>query len=441
MIDLIFLGRFMTGVGISILIFAIVEFMIRVMHVRNANQRFHLYTMALLSSFLSILYAPFLVSVQVHRTHLVLSLPNIVKELESTFRAGLLNTRGGSVFVNLRLIFLILMVVSLLFFMCALFLSKFYVKRRLHAEKCTDEVIVTVLKKVCRAMNIKVPEVVMVDGLNAFVFGVPAVLAVGRELVRNCNEKELHLVLRHEMNHIKNHDNILKPFLFSLRIFFFVNPVVHVVSRKIVRELEFLADNVSEIRKDRVLFLYTLARLSELHIEKRRLLFHVASSPLVKPNLKMRTDTLLSENKRSKWYTYCISLWIFTLLVVAGAYVPSGFLSVRANSLSDDMAFTRIDRFRGPAEFAENVYRHCPVLTHTLLAEPRDSFIMNHTMLAEPRDFFEMRPEGIDNPPDFADKMSGGLYRIDVKTLIAAIVVISLLGGLLQRMKSSKALD
>jgi beta-lactamase regulating signal transducer with metallopeptidase domain len=421
MIDLIFLKRVVAGIGISVLIFVIMEFMIQLMHIQNNNQRFHLYVIVLLSSFSSILYSPFLLNIQAHGNHVALFLPNVSRELEAILEGGLVNVRRGFVFINFRLIFLILMVVSLLFFVSTLVLSRFYVKRRLRADQCIDQKTIAVLERVCSDMKMKVPEVVMVDGLNAFVFGIPAVLAVGKELVRNCNEKELRLVFRHEMNHIRNRDNILKPILFSLRIFFFFNPVIHVVSQKIATEREFLADNISKTRKDKILFLYTLARLRELHIEKKRLLFSITSSPLLKPNLTLRTETLLSEPTSIKWHTYCVSLWVFTLLLVAGSYVSSPMLRAGNIPFSDGMALFKVGIIEPPAEFMENKYRdHGTVLACAIGIEPVRCRIGG-------------RPERVDNPPRvFPERMNGGLYDIDVRILIAAIIVVSLTGGMIR---------
>ena len=66
MIDLGFLMKFLTGVGISALVFLVVESIIKVTTIQDNNQRSNLYSIALLSCFSSILYAPFLLNVQIH---------------------------------------------------------------------------------------------------------------------------------------------------------------------------------------------------------------------------------------------------------------------------------------------------------------------------------------------------------------------------------------
>jgi len=421
MIDLGVLMNFLTGVGISALIFLFVEFIIKVTTVQDNNQKSNLYSIALLSCFSIILYAPFLLNVQIHGDQLVLFFPNILIELEAALKTGFFITRGGSVFFNFRLIFLGLLGVSLLFFVSTLVLSKSYVKRRFHAEQCEDKRLITVLKRVCHNMGVKVPEVLMIEGVNAFVFGVPAVLAVGKELLTNTDEKELELVLKHEMNHIKHHENVLKPFLSSLRILFFFNPVVHVLSRKIAKEREFFADKVFEKRKNKLMFLYTLVRLNELHITKKRLLFSITSSPLVKSNLVMRTETLLSESRRRRIYPYLVSFWVFVLLLVAGAYVSSNFLRPRPIPLSDAVPddFNRFGEPAGPLYMGDVRAHQKGVLEYVPPAGMR-KFVYN--------------PTGAGGPPFdvVAGRMSHSFYGIDVDKVTAVLLVISLSSGLVQ---------
>ena len=74
MIDLGGLMNFLAGVGISALIFLVVESIIKVTTIQDNNQKSNLYIIALLSCFSSILYAPFLLNVQIHGGKLVLFL-------------------------------------------------------------------------------------------------------------------------------------------------------------------------------------------------------------------------------------------------------------------------------------------------------------------------------------------------------------------------------
>lgn len=315
--DIHFLTKLLIGIAVSVLLFAAVELLMRIMNIHDHRQRSHLYLIALLSSFSSIGYTFFLFGIHIRGDELILAFPNVMANLTHLFMKELLHTRGG---FDVRVIFFILMVVSLSVFIFTLFFSKFYMKRVF--EPCEDKNVLGLIRRMCCESKVEMPKVMMTKGINAFVFGVPPVLAVGRELVEKTSEKELELILKHEVNHIKNHDNILKPFLFSLRILFFFNPVVHILSQNLTREREFLADKVSEIKKEKVLFLHALVRLSEIHIGKDNMVPSV-SFTFGRSNLKARTDTLLCETRRSGTRPYFVFLYIFTILIIAGMYVSS----------------------------------------------------------------------------------------------------------------------
>ncbi|MGD2248296.1 MAG: M56 family metallopeptidase [Candidatus Methanofastidiosia archaeon] len=321
------LQKFLVGVGVSVLALCAVEILIKVNKIDDSAQKSYLYMIALFSCFSSILYTPFFVSISARGDQLVLFFPNTVKEITTALNSGIVSMRGEFLFVNFRVILLILMIGSALFFVFALGFSRYYIVKRYSAESCKDKRILTVLEKVCQDMNMRKPDVLSIKGVNAFVFGIPPVLAVGTDLIENTNEKELELVIRHEMNHIKNFDHVLKPFFSSLRILFFINPVVHVLSQKIAEEREFLADNVSETRKDRLLFMYTLVRLCELNVDRTKGFSSALFSPLIRPNLTMRKEILFSKSKKRRKYTYFVFMGVFAILLVAGTYVSSGFWS------------------------------------------------------------------------------------------------------------------
>ncbi|MBU7016788.1 MAG: M56 family metallopeptidase [Theionarchaea archaeon] len=318
--------------------------------------------------------------------------------------------------MDLRLIVPHLMLISLVAFLLSIFLSKFYMKKRLNLRKCEDRKVIDTIKKICQETKMKMPEILIGDGMNAFVFGVPPVLAIGRELVNHTDENELDLVLRHEINHIKNYDNILKPLFFSLQILFFFNPVAHILNQRIAREREFLADKISEAKKDKILFLYVLVKLNELQIGKRTL-FSIASSPLVKPNLKMRIETLLSENRSTGKYPYFVALWVFAILLVAGLYVPSNFAGPR-DGLPDGMVF---DKGPGKMWNGEN----------TLVGQYKDGICgpVPGKMWRDGGNVLMRQDKGLFDVPDSFPPMGkepAPLHSIDLSTLVATILVLPL---------------
>ncbi len=326
-IDLIFLEKFSTGIVVSLLLFFVVELMIRAVKMNDHQQKSNLYLIVLLSNFSVILFTLFFFDVRKNGDDLFFVFPDVRMELAGLLKICFMTLKKGVPILDLRIIVLILVSLSLSIFFFSLFLSRFYFERRFHLRKCEDERVLRMVEKICHSKKI---EIMTFEGdINAFVFGVPPVLAVSRELLERVSDKELELVLRHEINHLRNYDNILKPLLFSLRVLFFYSPVVHILSRKIAREREFIADRVSEVKKERVLFLYTLVKLSELQIERKNRLVSLVSSPLVKSHLRVRTETLLSENRRGNPHVYGVSLWLFAVLLFGGVCVSGNLMASR----------------------------------------------------------------------------------------------------------------
>jgi beta-lactamase regulating signal transducer with metallopeptidase domain len=335
MIDIIFLTNLLTGAAVSTLFFVIVEVLIRTMKIHDHRQRSNLYLLALFSSFSSIAYTFHPLGIHWNGDKLVLTLPNIVSLPRNMFMMGFINARGFRGF-DLRIIFFVLIVVSLSLFLSIIFFSTYYMKKRFNLKKCKDKEIVELMKKICCESNVNMPKIMVAEGINAFVFGVPPVLVIGKELLERTTEKELELILKHEVNHIKNHDNIIKPFIFSMRILFFFNPVVHILSQNLTSEREFLADRVSEIKKEKVLFLYALLKLNEAHIGKKNIIPSAVSFTLIRSNLKVRTDKLLREEKRTGFHPWIVSFWIFAILIIGGMYVSSNFVAPKGGPPLDD---------------------------------------------------------------------------------------------------------
>ena len=423
MIDLFFLKRFLTGIFVSILLFIVVESIIRITKINNHREKSNLYLITLLSSFSGIFYALFSFDIYKNGDKLVFSFPNIKIELENLLRMSLMSTKEGV--LDLRVIILLLIAISLFTFFFTVFLSKFYIKKKFNLRKCEDEKIIDLVKKVCHENKLKIPKIMIFDKeINAFVFGFPPILAVSKELIENISEKELELVLRHEMNHIKNHDNILKPLLFSLRVLFFYNPVVHILNRKIAKEREFLADRVSDIKKEKVLFLYTLVKLNELQIGKKKLFLSYISSPFVKSNLKIRTETLLSENKRTGSYPYLISLWIFAILIFAGIYASGNLIFSRGILLSNGaitVCSDTSDRICGEGAYLQiknpynDSFKSIPAsksVKHISVFGSKESYGLSYSL---------------SDPNEFLILMVGRLYSIGIKKAMAIILIFPLL--------------
>jgi beta-lactamase regulating signal transducer with metallopeptidase domain len=412
------LQKFLVGVGVSVLVLCAVEILIKVAHIDDSAQKSRLYMIALFSCFSSILYIPFFVNISAHGNEFILMFPNIVREIKTALHSGIVTMRGEFLFINFRVILLILMVISALFFVFALVFSKVYIVKRYSAEKCEDKRILAILDKVCQDMNMKLPDVLSIKGVNAFVFGVPPVLAVGTELVKNTNEKELELVIRHEMNHIKNFDHVLKPFFSSLRILFFANPVVHILSEKIAEEREFLADKVSETKKDRLLFMYTLVRLCELNVDKTKGFSSALFSPLIRPNLTMRKEILFSESKKGRKYTYFVFIWIFAILLVAGTYASTDFFGEKPplHGMAEGFGREFVGHGMGFTGEKFGEFGMGPMGEHVLPPEISHGLKDSMARLKEAHSFFERA------------HMEYGFYSINVEVLIGLCAIFLVCG-------------
>jgi len=330
MIDFIFCVRFLTGFCISVSMFFIVILLIRMLKINDHKQKSHLYLSALLSSFSIMLYTLFFFDIHKRGDSLVFLFPNQLRGLEFMLKASIESVGEGFGFLDLRLVLLILFMISLGAFFCLLFISRFCILRKYNLTPCHDERVLRLMQNICRENGAGIPETMTFRGdINAFAFGFPPVLAISEELLGNVGERELRLILKHEMNHIQNHDHILKPFLFSLQILFFYNPSVHILTRWITKEREFLADKVSDMKKEKAFFLYTLVRLNERRGGARSILPSFISSPLVRSTLKMRTETLLEEEIKCKSNPYLIFLWLFSILVFTGTYASGNLPSPR----------------------------------------------------------------------------------------------------------------
>lgn len=409
----IFLAKLLIGVAISVILWGIVELLIQMMKIHDHRQRSYLYFITLLSSFSSIMYAFIFIGIDKNGDELIVAFPHsVLRFLNMILRSVTAGERFA--FFDLGVVFFSLTIVSVLIFVVTVFFSSFYVKKRFTLEKCENRKIVDLAKRICHNNNVNPPEVMMIDGINAFVFGVPPILAIGKDLVENVNEKELELIIRHEMNHIRNCDNILKPFLFSLRILFFFNPVVHILSRKLTGEREFLADIVSEMKKERVQFLYSLLRLNELHLGKKTMVPSIISFSLVRPNLKARTEALLRENKKRGMRPYFISLWVFALLIIVGMYVSSA-IAAPGKALPPGTVPHEPERiFDG--------------------SHPPDILNADHQgihPMGRDAEFVLFRSQGdyrfVPDPRAFVKNVPGEFYCVNTRTAIAFILMIPLL--------------
>jgi len=180
---------------------------------------------------------------------------------EKTTPAGILNSSQTLFFLTISLLFFI----SISYIISSIYIGKSHTLKRLNAKVCKDEEMLGIIKKIAKEFNIAPPKVYSFNGPpNAFVFGHPAVLAYSTQLRDFLSDKEFEAALRHELAHIRHHDTVLKPILQGLRIFFFYNPFVHILSARIVKNMELLADNQTfSSKKEKISLMEALIKIND----------------------------------------------------------------------------------------------------------------------------------------------------------------------------------
>jgi beta-lactamase regulating signal transducer with metallopeptidase domain len=174
----------------------------------------------------------------------------------------------------------ILILAGIIFLMFSLFAGKKYTLRKMKATPCTSDTLIHLVASVAEKMHIKPPRVLIAQSApNAFVFAYPTSIVFSEALLDTLSEKEIRMVVTHELSHIKHHDIILKPFLQTLRIMFMYNPIVHLLYYRLMKERELLADlHFLHDKKEKILFMETLMKIND-----RRGAYH---DPLFTSSLK-----------------------------------------------------------------------------------------------------------------------------------------------------------
>ena len=228
---------------------------------------------------------------------------------------------------------IILIGISIFYLIYTFIIAKKMIIKNINANKCRDKEILKIIEKLCHELKIKTPDTFLFNGeSNAFVFGYPATLVISKNLVLNLTKKELEIALRHELAHISNKDNILKPLLQTMRIVFFYNPLVHIIYKKIIDERELLADTkFIHTKQEKIKFMEILFKVNDLNKNQRffsKKIYCSSALSLVKHKTKKlditdRFNNLFSINKKRTIITAFICMIILlsniSLIVVANS--------------------------------------------------------------------------------------------------------------------------
>lgn len=241
---------------------------------------------------------------------------------------------------------IVLLVVAAFCFVIMLLASGRIVSVALCCEPASDSYLLNLVEEVSREMGVRVKRVVICQKkFDAFVYGYPPSLAVGRDLLDVLDEKELRIVIRHELYHVKGRDTLLKPLFTALCIVFLYNPMVWFLYMKLFNDRECCADRRAlASSQDTRTFLSLLLKFHDLRSEN---LHSLAVHWMGATN---RIDSLFSTERTRKIPVLVCLLFTFTSLFVGGTQLfEDHYLEIGSSSspIYSEAAFEANSNFSG----------------------------------------------------------------------------------------------
>jgi len=278
-----------------------------------------------------------------------------------------------------------LIVISGLYLLLSFIFGKKLILNRYNAKKCRDPVINKIVQELLKELKIKKINIYLFNGdPNAFVFGLPASLAISTKLITCLSKKELKTTIRHELAHIKNKDVLIKPILQTMRIMFFYNPIVHVLYHMIMKERELMADSLFINSKEEKITL--IEALIKIHkYSSQRKLF---SQPIInsyslslipynpkKLEIKDRCNHLFNKNIRKTFYSTLICLIILISNVSMIAIARNVLYDTDQSIIDEEFLIEGLDVvdkniytghvkyvFRVFEDYHPNLYKKCVII-------------------------------------------------------------------------------
>jgi beta-lactamase regulating signal transducer with metallopeptidase domain len=213
------------------------ELTIAAFKVRNAQTRFRIRLISLISCFFVFLVLPLRI--------IELIIPS-GKDLIANVQSS--HILGTPAMLSLRLsrfawITIALVIVSVLCLAIMLLFSRAIVTRITECHPASDPQLLTLVEEVSQEMGVTVREVMISrKKCDAFVYGYPPSLAIGSDLLDILDDDELRIIIRHELYHIKGKDTLVKPVVTALCIIFMYNPMVWFLSKRLAADRECSAD-------------------------------------------------------------------------------------------------------------------------------------------------------------------------------------------------------
>ncbi|MBU7038208.1 MAG: M48 family metalloprotease [Theionarchaea archaeon] len=233
--------------ALAIVLIVVVQFtnegIIALLKVRNATTRFRIRLISLVSCFFVFLIVPFKI---VELT--ILSGEIFVGSSESSQIDGWVarSATMTSTYSGFARASVVLLLIAVCCFVVMVLFGKHITGRVFGCEPATDSRLLTIVNQVSSELGLSIKQVMVCrKKCDAFVYGYPPFLAVGRDLLTMLDDSELRIVIRHELYHVKGKDTLLKPFLAALCIVFLYNPMSWFLYRKVFNDRECCADQAS----------------------------------------------------------------------------------------------------------------------------------------------------------------------------------------------------
>jgi beta-lactamase regulating signal transducer with metallopeptidase domain len=240
------------------------EIMIALFRVKNATTRFRIRLISLLSCFFVFFIVPLrMVELTILGEN---TLPGDLSLIDPSYKWGVHSAMATPTFSRFGQVSLILVAAAVVCCVFMFLFSKYIISRVLWCEPAHDIRLLTLVEDVSRELGVTVKQVMICwKKCDAFVYGYPPVLAVGKDLLDLVDEEELRIIIKHELHHIKGKDTLLKPVLTALCIIFMYNPMIWFLYKKLFADRECSCDQASiTSSKDTRTFLSLLLKFHNL---------------------------------------------------------------------------------------------------------------------------------------------------------------------------------
>ncbi len=222
------------------------------------------------------------------------------------------------------------------------------VSSRLDCQPASDAHLLTIVEEVSNELGVKVNHVMISEKrYDAFVYGYPPSLAIGNDLLEVLDEEELRIIIRHELYHVKGRDTLLKPLFTAFCIIFLYNPMVWFLYKKLVGDRECYADRGAiTCSRDTRTFLSLLLKVHDL-----------GCGNLLSPTIHWtratgRIDSLFSNEKARKVPVLVCLFLTFSSLFVGGTHLfEDRYLEIGSSDLSIDSVTNYSFHSSNPADY------------------------------------------------------------------------------------------